>query len=111
MLLKEELKQILASQQKSILNRPYGIERNILKEIESKITLPHIIVITGMRRTGKSTLLKQIIEKYYKNKDFYYINFEDERLFNFEAKQFTIMLDELFNIQGDADFKTVSLPE
>jgi ferredoxin len=33
------------------------------------------------------------------------------RVGHFEAKQFIIMLDELFNIQGDADFNPVSLPE
>lgn len=101
MLLKEELKQILVSQRESILNKPFGIERSILKEIEPKMKLPHIIVITGMRRSGKSTLLRQIIEKHYQNKDFYYINFEDERLFNFEAHRFNDIYEACIELFGE----------
>jgi predicted AAA+ superfamily ATPase len=37
-----------------------------------------VSVITGIRRCGKSTLLKQISKNYEK---FFYLNFEDERLF------------------------------
>lgn len=101
MLTKEQLKEILMSQQESILKKKSGIERNILKEIEKKKKLPHVIVITGLRRSGKSTLLRQIIEKYYSNKDFYYINFEDERLFNFDASKFNDIYETLVELYGE----------
>ena len=39
------------------------IERNIYKEIESYFDSPEAVVVTGMRRTGKTTLLKSIYEK------------------------------------------------
>ena len=101
MLSKEQIKQILVSQRESLLNKPFGIERTLLKEIKAKKNFPHVIVITGIRRCGKSTLLKQIIEKLYDNKDFYYINFEDERLFNFEAQHFNDIYESLIELYGE----------
>lgn len=101
MLTKEQLKQIVVSQRENILKKSFGIERSILKEIEQKKKMPHIIVITGVRRCGKSTLLRQIIEKHYKNKDFYYVNFEDERLFNFDASKFNEIYETLVELYGE----------
>ena len=100
MLSETEIKEILVRQKETILNKKYGIERAVLKEIEFKIKLPHIIVLTGLRRSGKSTLLRQLIKKYYKDEDFYYINFEDERLFNFPANEFNRLYEALINLYG-----------
>lgn len=101
MLTKEQLKQILAQQRDSFFKKPFGVERDILKKIKEKQKLPHIVVITGIRRSGKSTLLRQITEKYYNNKDFYYINFEDERLFNFDASKFNDIYETLIELDGE----------
>ncbi|RLG15234.1 MAG: ATP-binding protein [Candidatus Nanohalarchaeota archaeon] len=100
MLSKEQLKQILTEQRESILKKSTGIERTILKDIEPKIKLPRVIVLTGIRRCGKSTILRQIIDKYYSNTDFYYINFEDERLFNFNASEFNNIYETLVELFG-----------
>ncbi len=96
----ERIKEILAKQRETMLNKKFGIERTILKEIESKIKLPHVVVLTGLRRSGKSTLLRQLIKKQYNDKDFYYINFEDERLFNFPADEFNILYEALVSLYG-----------
>ncbi len=100
MLSEAEIKEILARQKETILNKKYGIERAVLREVESKIKLPHVIVLTGLRRSGKSTLLRQLIKKHYKDEDFYYINFEDERLFNFPANEFNRLYEALINLYG-----------
>jgi len=115
MLSKEKLKQILVEQRERLLKVPLGVEREVLSIIEKKRKLPHIVVITGLRRCGKSTLLRQIIKKFYSDTDFYYINFEDERLFNFKSQDFndiyevlvelfskkkTFFLDEVQNIKN-----------
>ena len=100
MLSEEQIKEILVKQRETILNKKFGIERTILKEIESKIKLPHVVVLTGLRRSGKSTLLRQLIKKQYNDKDFYYINFEDERLFNFPANEFNKLYEALVSLYG-----------
>mgnify|MGYP001559091485 CR=1 FL=1 len=94
------LKEILVNQREIILNKKYGVERTILKQIESKIKLPHVVVLTGLRRSGKSTLLRQLIKKHYKDEDFYYVNFEDERLFNFPANEFNMLYEVLVSLYG-----------
>ena len=100
MLLETEIKEILVRQRETILNKKYGIERTVLREVESKMKLPHVVVLTGLRRSGKSTLLRQLIKKHYKDEDFYYINFEDERLFNFPANEFNRLYEALINLYG-----------
>ena len=101
MINKEQIKQILVDQRAAILNKHFGIERNILAEIKEKIKLPHVIVLTGLRRVGKSTLLRQIIKEYYADTNFYYINFEDERLFNFKADNFNVLYETLVELFGE----------
>ena len=100
MLSEGQIKEILVKQRETILNKKYGIERTMLKEIEHKIKLPHVVVLTGLRRSGKSTLLRQLIKKQYKDEDFYYLNFEDERLFNFPANEFNKLYEALISLYG-----------
>lgn len=95
-----EIKEILVKHRETILNKEYGVEREALKEIDPKIKLPHIIVLTGLRRSGKSILLRQIIKKYYNDEEFYYINFEDERLLNFPASEFNRFYEALVSLYG-----------
>ena len=59
-----------------------------------------IIILTGVRRSGKSTLLQQIRND-YEAAD-YYMNFDDERLLNFEINDFQLLYElfiELFGTQ------------
>ncbi len=101
MLSEEQIKEILVQQREAIIKKDFGIEREVLKEFDTKIKLPHVIVLTGLRRSGKSTLLKQLIHKYYNEKDFYYINFEDERFFNFPAEDFNNLYEVLISLYGE----------
>ena len=96
--------------QKSLQWNADFIERNISKSL---ISSNEIMVITGVRRCGKSTLLQQIRNQ-LKEKD-YYLNFDDERLIQFTVddfqdlyevfielfgKQTTFYFDEVQNIKG-----------
>ena len=101
MLNEEQIKEILIFGREKMLSKDIGIEREALKIVEEKMKLPHIVVITGLRRTGKSTLLRQIIKKFYSDKDFYYINFEDERLFNYPVNEFNKIYEVLVKLYGE----------
>lgn len=112
------LKEIILEQARKIKRIEEGILREKLKEIKNYLKLPHTVVIAGIRRCGKSTLLSQVINNYYKD-NYYYFNFEDERLIDFSPKDFSILhelmlelfgkrktffLDEIQNVAGWENF-------
>src|SRR3989344_2599960 len=74
---------------------------NVTK-IVSFLNLKLPIIITGVRRSGKSTVLYLIKnELKLKDKEFIYINFNDESLVNFSIEDFQKILDFL----NEQDFK------
>lgn len=81
------LERIVADQIENFKSKPCGIERKIdpVKVIKSK----QITVITGIRRSGKSTLLTQLGGKF---ESYYYLNFDDERLLKFSVDDFDDLL-------------------
>lgn len=91
MILKETLRSIVQTQRKEIETTEYGTERGMLNEIG--LDVPFAIIISGIRRCGKSTLLRQVIRN---TRMFYYFNFEDPRAANFDINDFQ-KLDEIFN--------------
>jgi len=99
---KDFIKSLLKEQRVKLLNRDAGIEREALAECSEKLKLPHSIVITGIRRCGKSTFLTQIVKKNYPDGNFYYINFDDERWVGFEANDFNLIYEALLELFGEA---------
>lgn len=98
---REFLRKIVQDQYELILSKSFGIEREILSKLDEKLRSDHIIVITGIRRSGKSTLLRQIIRKNYSDRDFYYLNFDDERLAGFTVDDFDRIHEVLIEQFGD----------
>lgn len=76
------------------------IEREALKKVSEFLKLPHTLVISGLRRSGKSTLLKQIHKNFCGNELVYYLNFEDERLIGFEAGDFNLLYETFIELFG-----------
>jgi hypothetical protein len=95
------LKEIILEQQDTLKKIDKGIERERLHEIQAHVKSSHIIIITGIRRCGKSTLLHQIIEKYYDNNACYYFNFEDERLLQFKVDDFNKLYEAFLDLFGE----------
>lgn len=91
MIVKDDLRKIVVSQMAEVKAMATGVKRAVLREID--MVAPHVIILSGIRRCGKSTLLKQIMRSV---KEFYYLNFEDQRLFSFEVSDFD-KLDEVFH--------------
>jgi len=70
-----------------------GIERDELKEVLSLMHLNKVKVITGVRRSGKSTLIYQVISKLLERKEpnsIVLMNFDDARLA-------TVDFEDIFN--------------
>lgn len=91
MILKEELAAAVTGQRKALSKKNEMIRREAIVRFKPSST--HIEVITGIRRCGKSTLMRQLIDAI--NGDFAYLNFEDPRIFGFEISDFP-KLDEVF---------------
>jgi predicted AAA+ superfamily ATPase len=79
---------------------PHCVERESFSDIKHLKNNPQIIIITGMRRCGKSTLM-QIIRQHETLSD-YYINFDDDRLVQFQLEDFQALYElfiELYGVQ------------
>ena len=101
------LEQVIIDQRLGFDKRNTGTVRHI--DFTAILQSERIVVITGIRRSGKSTLLRQIARHLDK---FHYINFDDERLFGFALDDFqklmlhfhkigpskTLLIDEIQNV-------------
>ncbi len=99
MLPTETIERAVASQ-KDIFKREEKITE---RELAAKIKLQNkfAIIISGIRRCGKSTLMKSLAKK---KKAFYYVSFEEPRLAGFELADFE-RLEEVFQkVYGTSDY-------
>ena len=93
---KDLLYQVLYSQQEDFKEIKNLIDRIKTKEVIKLLKLKLPLIITGIRRSGKSSLLKIISNKLkLDKKDFLYINFNDERLTSFENENFQDIINYL----------------
>ncbi len=93
---KELLKQILLDQQKIFRRKEYLIDREI--DLNKYIGSDEIIIITGIRRCGKSSLLKIISKKI--NKKHIWINFDDIRFNDFNINNFSDIEEIVYELYG-----------
>lgn len=74
--------------QKNVLFTQQSYPRKMLEKIK---ILPHFaLVVSGIRRSGKSTLLTQLIEKQGEN-SYLFLNFDTPLLFEFEFSDFSLL--------------------
>lgn len=97
---RNRLTSALKEQYETFTSRNLGVERELLEDLKEAIFAPQVTVITGLRRVGKSTLLAQVAKKYLGN-DFYFVNFEDERLLNFQVSDFDALHETLISLFGE----------
>ena len=89
-------KQLVLRDKKSLINREI-----YLKAFELLTSDNRILVITGMRRVGKSTLLQQLMSAI---SNYCYLNVEDERLIHFKAEDFSQLNEALIEVYGESKF-------
>lgn len=99
MIFKSNIEQAVHSQKLYIAPPQEVITRDWLSAF--KPTGNHIEVISGIRRCGKSTLMKQLIES--SGLKTAYFNFEDSRIHGFELSDFT-KLEEVLGMEVEAYF-------
>lgn len=90
---KQLLKSLIVFHKERFLSEKELINREILSNHSRLINSKEIIFITGIRRSGKSSLMSLIAKDLIKNKkisqeNLLFINFEDERFINFTYEDF-----------------------
>jgi uncharacterized protein len=96
---REILKKIIADQKEYKIPHNY-FDRSQSKVIGKFIDDPNILILSGIRRSGKSTIMR-VLQKEQSESD-YYFNFDDERLVQFKLQHFQVLLEvfvELFGMQ------------
>ena len=84
--------------QKAFLNEQEpGLKRIVLPDLPDIKT--HALIVSGIRRCGKSTLLHQFVKKL--GRDFFYLNFDDLRLADFSHEDYGL-LDKVIRDSGAA---------
>ncbi|MEB3316437.1 MAG: ATP-binding protein [Candidatus Melainabacteria bacterium] len=94
-----DIKELLVLQMKRFCSAELNVIReDALKLVEKHIKAHQAVVISGLRRAGKSTFLHQIAHKYYEKNAYYYINFDDDRFTDFTASDFNALLEILIEL-------------
>jgi predicted AAA+ superfamily ATPase len=97
------IKELILEQKKEFEKQEEFVPRTLLQDIKNHLAIPHAIIISGLRRSGKSTLLKEIHNTYYQDKTIYYFNFEDERLLNFTVDDFNLLYETFIELLGPSN--------
>ncbi|MEM2089149.1 MAG: ATP-binding protein [Thermoproteota archaeon] len=104
----QELKQIILDQKEDkegVFKSERIIEREG-KDVKKFIMHPNILAVLGARRSGKSIFSYSLLE----DKKFGYINFDDERLADFETRDFNKLLQAFYELYG-SDLEYIVLDE
>lgn len=106
------LKQVITEQ--AILPMPTNLVARQIDSVIAPLLLGNsILIISGIRRCGKSTLLRNIRQQ--RSESDFYINFDDDRLVNFELVDFQMLYEvfvELFGKQQSFYFDEIqNIPE
>lgn len=96
---RDQIRAMLLEQAQGFWKRDTGIPRDQLAQLVRAAPLPHAVIISGLRRAGKSTLLAQLAHQL--DGPFYYINFEDERFLGFEASDANDLYGLLVELFGE----------
>ncbi|HNS18828.1 MAG TPA: ATP-binding protein [Bacteroidales bacterium] len=109
MILESVIERVVEQQSIVIANRDTGLPRELVPAVQSLAS--HALIISGVRRCGKSTLLMQMMKGM--KEETVYLNFESPRLYGFSLNDFsrldhvirrsgtgTLFFDEIQLVQG-----------
>ena len=77
----------------------------VQKDIERYLNQKEIVLITGIRRGGKSSLMRLVCDDIIKRFDvpmssLLYLNFEDERFLGFTVRDFELLYETFIGDRG-----------
>ncbi|MCM8830537.1 MAG: AAA family ATPase, partial [Candidatus Omnitrophica bacterium] len=113
---KNKLRELVITHKEKFLSKKELIRRTVQKTIRNYIKSREIVLITGVRRSGKSSLMKLIaddIASEYKlpASNILYLNFEDERFLDFNFNDFEILYETFLEIEKPKGKKFFFLDE
>jgi len=97
---KGDLRSIVLRQKARGFSAKGTVERDLLPSLLNSFGDNRVIILTGMRRVGKSTLLKQMIERL---SGYCYVTFEDEKFVDFKASEFEDLNEMLIEAYGPSE--------
>ncbi|MEW6528347.1 MAG: ATP-binding protein [Candidatus Micrarchaeota archaeon] len=98
-----DLKGIIKEQRlelENIQKTEHIIPREGLSEARTYLNYPNILVVTGIRRCGKS-IFSYLLEQGHQ---FGYVNFDDERLFGLKASDLDSVLQAFYELYREIDY-------
>lgn len=100
--MKAKILQVAWQQKERLLVQGGLIARDLLPEAKAALTNDNrVLALSGMRRTGKSTLLQQLMSEV---DNVAYFNFEDEKLLGFSVEHFGELEEALIEVYGPAHY-------
>lgn len=94
MVKKSTLQEVITFQKYKVENADLGLQRELIDELKYPLD-GFALIISGVRRCGKSTLLHQYIVAHVKE-TYIYLNFDSAKLYTFELEDFEL-IDEIAN--------------
>jgi len=95
---REVLKQVIADQQEYKPPKNF-FNRTLTDTLKRFIDDPSIMIISGIRRSGKSTIQRKLQQELAKSD--YYLNFDDERLIRFKVEDFQMLFEVFIELFGE----------
>jgi predicted AAA+ superfamily ATPase len=110
MVLESVIERVISQQKEKFLKRDSGLKRELIPATQNLAS--HALIILGIRRCGKSTLLLQMIHQ-LSSESILYLNFDSPHLYDFSISDFsrlnnilnknkvtTLFFDELQQVEG-----------
>ena len=100
MISREILRHVVMQQRARMEQGGDFVERTLFCRVADALGDNRVIILAGIRRCGKSTLLLQLMQS---RTAYCYVNFEDERLLSFRAEDFSVLDEVLIEVYGPSD--------
>lgn len=113
---KEKLKELINEHKERFLSRRDLIRRELQSEIIPYLSQREIIILTGVRRSGKSSLMRLLCADLLETQsvpksNILYLNFEDERFTPFKVQNFEPLYEAFIELENPRGRKYLFLDE